>query len=78
MPFSSPNNRNPDKAFIELKVRIPHQVANHIRQLAELHYRSVNSEIGFALAQYVEQNGEAVNSNDSSNDDSSNMDDIPF
>jgi predicted transcriptional regulator len=42
---------------IKITVRIPTDVADRIRQLAEAHDRSLNGEIVWALRQYGKQEG---------------------
>jgi len=56
MPYrKSPDSRNEDKGFAELKVRLPNQLAELVRESAEKNHRSVNSEILFVLTQHLNQ-----------------------
>ncbi len=60
MPFSSPNNRNPDKGLVELKVRLPTDMANKIREVAKYEQRSINNQIIVALLDYIERHDAKV------------------
>jgi predicted transcriptional regulator len=52
---------------VKITVRIPVEVADRIRRLAEAHDRSLNGEIVWALRQYGKQ-GEAAHGGDTDHD----------